>query len=343
MIDLASDTATRPSPEMREAIAQAPVGDEQKGEDPTTNELQQMAAELLGKEAALFVPSATMANQIAIKAHTQPGDEVIMHRDSHAMNFEGGAPAIISGVSIFPLDGPRGLFEPEQVEDAIRPDDSHHPHSSLLSIENTHNMGGGTVWPVAKIASVVEVARKYGLAAHMDGSRLMNASIASGVSAAQYSSYFDSVTLCLSKGLGAPVGAVLAGSSEFIRRGRRIKQVLGGAMRQSGIIAAGGLYALRHNIPRLDEDHRNAKRLAQGLSKIRGITVDVDAVETNIVFFDVSGLGLTGSRFCEMLQQEGVRMQPRPGSLIRAVTHLDVSADDIETAIKAAAKTARAV
>lgn len=337
LIDLASDTATRPSPEMRRAMCEAPVGDEQRNEDPTTKELQEYTAELLGKEAALFLPSATMGNQIAYKVHTQPGDEIIMHNETHAKNIEAGGPAFLSGASIYTLDGPYGLFEPEQVEEAIRPDDPHYPRSRVLSLENTHNMGGGTIWPIDKLIDVTDVARNHGLATHLDGARLMNAVVATGIPANEYCRYFDSVTICFSKGLGAPVGAAVAGSKEFIRWARRYKHVFGGAMRQSGIIAAGALYGLKHNIGRLAEDHINARTLAFGLASIPGITLDINTVQTNIIFFDVADTGLTSQEYCSRLEKKGVRMQPRPGTIIRAVTHLDVSSENIRTAIAAAA------
>lgn len=335
LIDLVSDTATRPSPEMRRFMAEAPVGDEQRKEDPTVNRLQDMAAELLGKEAALYLPSATMANQISYKVHTRPGDEIIIHRDSHPLHFEGGGPALLSGASIFPLDGYRGIFDADQVKAAVRPDDPHHPKTRLVSVENTHNTGGGSIWPVDKLKAVYETAKSIGLMVHMDGARLMNASVASGIPTSEYTSYTDSVMICLSKGLGAPVGAVLAGSAEFIKEARRFKHVFGGAMRQAGIIAAGGVYALEHNVERLAEDHENAKVLAQGLAGITGIEL-VYEPETNIVFFDVAGLGMSSADFASRALEHGVRFGPRPGTQLRAVTHLDVSREGIIKAIEAA-------
>lgn len=325
---------------MRRFMADAPVGDEQRKEDPTVNRLQDMASELLGKDAALYLPSATMANQIAYKVHTRPGDEIIIHRDSHPIHYEGGGPALLSGASIFPLDGYRGIFEADQVTAAIRPDDPHHPKTRLVSVENTHNLGGGSIWPVDKLKKVSKVARSHGLALHMDGARLLNASVASGVSASEYASYVDSVMICLSKGLGAPVGAVLAGTTEFIKEARRFKHVFGGAMRQAGIIAAGGVYALEHNIERLAEDHANAKLLADGLREIPGIKL-VYEPETNIVFFDVAGLGMSGADFSAKALEYGVRYGGRPGSQLRAVTHLDVSKEDIIKAIDAARNVAK--
>jgi threonine aldolase len=323
---------------MRAVMAAAEVGDEQEGWDPTTNELQDYGAELLGKEASLFVPSATMANQIAFKVHTRPGDEIIMHKDSHPIHFEGGAIALLSGASVCPLDGPRGMFEPEQVAAAIRPDDPHHPHTRLLSVENTHNLGGGSVWPVPKLHAVAAIARKHGLSTHLDGARLMNAAVASGVPASVICEPFDSVTLCLSKGLGAPIGALVAGSKEFIYWSRRAKKVFGGAMRQTGLVTSGALYALRHNVDRLAEDHANAKMLAEALSKLPGIAVDPDVVDTNLVYFDVAGLGVDSIRFCTAMLKEGVRMLPERGSTVRAATHLDLSTEDIRQAIEIAAR-----
>lgn len=335
MIDLISDTVTQPSPEMRHAIAQAEVGDSQRAEDPTVNELQAEAAELLGKDAALFVPSATMANQIAYKVHTRPGDEIIMDRWSHPIHFEGSGPAVLSSVMICPLDGDRGVFGEEDVLAAIRPDDPHSPRTRLVSIEHTHNLGGGKIWPMDTLAAVSNVARLHGLALHMDGSRLMNAVVATGISARDYCSNVDSVTLCFTKGLGAPVGAVLAGDKDFIKQARRYQQTFGGAMRQGGIIAAGALYGLRHNVDRLAEDHANARLLAERLATEDGIDVRPADVETNIVFFGVSGSGMSAQDFAGKLRDRGVRVGAYKGDRVRAVVHLDITRHDIITAADA--------
>ncbi len=336
LIDLSSDTATRPSTEMRAFMMQAPVGDEQKQEDPTVNALQERVAALLGKEAALFVPSATMANEIAVKVHTRPGDEVILDRTAHLVHAEAGGPAVLSGVMLYTVQGVRGVFTAQQVEEAIRRDDPHQPRTRLVSVEQTSNLGGGTVWPLAALRAVAEVAHRRQLRTHMDGARLMNAVVASGVPAHEQARGYDSVTFCLTKGLGCPVGALVAGDREFIREARRYKQLFGGAMRQAGIIAAAGLYALDHNVDRLAEDHANAKLLARGLAEIPGVTLDLEHVETNMVFFDVAQTGLTAQDVVDRLLAHGVRMGAVGRTLIRAVTHLDVSRTDVERAVAVA-------
>ena len=334
LIDLSSDTATCPTPAMRRAMAEAPVGDEQKGEDPTVNLLQDMTANLLGKEMAIFLPSSTMSNEIAFKVHTRPGDEIIMEQSSHPIHFEVGGPAFHSGAMIYPIAGHRGLFQPRQLEAAIRPDAPHFPRSRLVSLENTHNLGGGAIWPIDQLEAVCATARQHGLSLHLDGARLLNAVVASGIPAARYAAPFDSVCLCLSKGLGAPVGSVLAGSQDFIREARRYKHLFGGAMRQAGIIAAGGVYALDHNIERLAEDHANAKCLAEGLSSMTGVDIRAEDVETNIIFFELTPEApVTAPIFVKRLEQRGIRMIAMGPSRIRAVTHLDVSRQGIETAL----------
>ena len=331
-IDLYSDTVTQPTQAMREFMAAAPVGDEQKREDPTVNQLVEMVCERLGKEDAIYLPSGTMCNQIAWRVHCQPGDEIIMDRTGHTRHYETGGPAALSGVSIYPLDGQRGIFSREQVQAAIRPDGHHFPRSRVLLVEQTSNLGGGTVWPLPAIEEVCAAARKHGLACHMDGARLLNAVVASGIAASEYAAPFDSVWIDLSKGLGAPVGAVLAGSGAFIGQAWRWKHQFGGAMRQAGIIAAAGVYALQHHVERLAEDHANARRLAQGIAEIEGIVVD--PVETNMVYFDVAGLGLTADRFEERTVDRGLRFSTFGETQLRAVTHLDVSRPQIAEAIR---------
>ena len=333
LIDLGSDTATRPSPEMRRFMAEAPVGDEQLGEDPTVNELQAMVAELLGKEAALFLPSGTMCNAIAIKLHTQPGDEVILDRYAHPYSSEGGGPAALAGVSCALIDGERGVFTAAQVAELIRDTGPHSPQSRLVSIENTTNRGSGKVWPFANVGEIADLAHGRGLKTHMDGARLMNAVVASGISGAEWAAQMDTVWLDLSKGLGCPVGGVRAGSRDDMTRARRLKHLYGGAMRQAGIIAAAGVYALRHNVDRLAEDHANARYLAEGLAQLPGIKINPEDIETNIVFFDVSETGRTGSEINAELKPRGVRMGGR-GTSIRAVTHLDVSRADIDRSLE---------
>lgn len=334
-IDLRSDTVTRPTPAMRKAMAEAEVGDDVFGEDPTVNVLQERVAKLLGKEAALFVPSGTMANQLAIKAHTQPGDEVIIEASSHPYNFEGGGPAVLSGVQFYCLKGVRGILDASQIEEAIRPDDHHFPVTRLVCIENTHNRGGGTIYPIEKAAEISRLAKSKGLLVHLDGARLWNASVAAGIPPKEYGQWADSVSVCLSKGLGAPIGSLVAGSKTFIDRVHRFRKMFGGGMRQVGIIAAAGLYALDHHIERLQADHRNAKRLAAGLKEIRGVSIHPDHVETNIVIFDIALTGMTAPQLSGAMKEKGVLIHAFGKTQVRLVTHLDVAEEDIEKAIKA--------
>src|SRR5688500_13383507 len=272
-IDLYSDTVTRPTADMRRFMCEAEVGDEQKHEDPTVNLLQEMVADLLGKEAAVFLPSGTMCNEIALRVHCRPGDEMLAHRTAHPIHFETGGPAALAGVNIRPLEGSRGQYDVEVLEAGIRPDSRHYPRSRLVWVEQPSNLGGGSIWPLARVRDVTGVARRHRLATHLDGARLMNAVVASGVAARDWAAPFDSAWIDFTKGLGAPVGAALAGSREFIEEAWRLKQQMGGAMRQAGIIAAGGVYALRHHVKRLAEDHANARRLAEGLAAPPGATL----------------------------------------------------------------------
>lgn len=330
MIDLRSDTVTRPCPAMREAMAAAQVGDDVLGDDPTVKLLEQRTAELLGKPAAVFVPSGSMANQIALRAHTEPGDEAVMEAGSHIYFYEGGAPAALSGVMCRLIDGARGLFTPEQLQAVLRPANEHFPRTKLLCLENTHNRGGGSVWPIEQIASVTHRAREAGLACHLDGARLWNAAVASGVAEARYAAHFDSVSVCFSKGLGAPVGSCLAGPETFIARARRFRKQFGGGMRQSGILAAGALYALDHNRAGLADDHANARLLAEGIARLPGFVVDLAAVETNMVYFRVPR---AASEFVAALAVAGVAMMTTGPDTLRAVTHRDVSRTDIEATL----------
>lgn len=337
MIDLRSDTVTKPSPAMREAMASAQVGDDVYGEDPTVNRLQDMAAALLGKAAALFVPSGIMANQLSIRVHTQPGDEVIVESRSHIVRYEHGAAAALAGVQLHWVTGDRGILEPEQVEAAIRPKDPYNPPTTLICLENTHNSGGGSVYPLPKIERIRAIALARGIHLHLDGARLFNAVVATGVSAAEYARHFDTVSFCLSKGLGAPVGSLIAGSQQTVERLRRFRRMYGGGMRQAGILAAAGIYALEHNISRLKEDHENARRLAGLLQKIPMVRVDADRVETNIVVFEVLGSKRSASEVLAELKKAGVLLNSvghPPGGYpaFRAVTHLDVTAQQIEEA-----------
>jgi threonine aldolase len=334
-VDLYSDTVTRPTPDMRRFMCEAEVGDEQKFEDPTVNQLCEMVAELLGKEAAVFLPSGTMCNEIALRVHARPGEEVIAHQTAHPIHFESGGPGALAGVNMRPIDGPRGQFDADAVEAAVRPPFRHFPRTRLVWVEQTSNLGGGSVWPLSRIEAVTAVARRHGLATHLDGARLMNAVVASGVSAREYAAPFDSAWIDFTKGLGAPVGAALAGSRAFIEEAWRLKQQMGGAMRQAGIIAAGGVYALRHHVKRLADDHANARRLAEGLVALPGVSLDPSTVETNIVFFELTG-ELTAPVAVERLLARGIRMGALGPRTIRAVTHLDVDTSGIDRALAAA-------
>lgn len=334
-VDLYSDTVTRPTLEMRRFMCDAEVGDEQKHEDPTVNLLQEMVAELLGKEAAVFLPSGTMCNEIALRVHCRPGEELLAHRTAHPIHFESGGPAALAGVNVRPLDGERGQFDAATLADGIRPDFRHFPRSRLVWVEQTSNLGGGSIWPLERVRGVADVARRHQLATHLDGARLMNAVVASGVAAREWAAPFDSAWIDFTKGLGAPVGAALAGSRDFIAEAWRLKQQMGGAMRQAGIIAAGGVYALRHHVKRLAEDHANARRLAEGLATLPGVVLEPTSVETNIVFFELTGR-LDAPTLVERLLARGVRMGALGPRTVRAVTHLDVSAAGIEHALGAA-------
>lgn len=331
-VNLHSDTQTRPTDGMRRAIAEAVVGDEQRKLDPTVNALQERVAELLGHEAGLFLPSGTMCNGIAFRLHLRPGgDEVILAANSHPVGFEAGGPAQLSQAMTRPLDAPTGIFSAEGLEAAIRsPGSRYAPRSRLVSVEQTTNIGGGRVWPLETVRGVLEIAREHGLRAHLDGARLMNAVVASGASAADHAGGFDTAWLDFTKGLGAPVGAVLAGSHELIEEAWRYKQMWGGALRQAGIVAAGCLYALDHHVERLADDHSNARRLADGLAALDGVEVDPAGVETNIVIFEVAD----GEGLVRDLAGRGVEMTPLGGRRIRAVTHLDVDEAGVDRALK---------
>ncbi|MGH2547753.1 MAG: threonine aldolase family protein [Thermomicrobiales bacterium] len=337
MIDLSSDTSTRPSAGMRQAMAEAEVGDEQLQEDPTVNALQNLVAELTGKEAALFMPSGTMCNLVAITAHIKPGDSIVLEKGCHINLSEGGAASRFAGGMIRGITGNRGVFTAADVAEELSSEGTHTVGTGLICVENTHNKGGGKVWPLENLAAIKQLATERGLPVHMDGARLMNASIASGVTAKEICSHVDTVWIDLSKGLGAPVGAVLAGSSAFIETSRLLKHRYGGAMRQAGIIAAAGLYAFEHNVERLAEDHANAKLLEAGFSQIPGITMIAGPVETNMLFFDVSGTGKNSGEIADGLSAYGVRVMShyREGTVLRAVTHLDVTREQCEQAVAA--------
>ncbi|MGH2945687.1 MAG: threonine aldolase family protein [Solirubrobacteraceae bacterium] len=329
-VNLYSDTQTRPTAAMRRAMADADVGDEQTFADPTVNALCSRVAELLGFEAAVFLPSGTMCNAIGFRLHVRPGgDEVILHRTAHPLLFEAGGPAAISGAVTHPIDGERGMFSGDAVRAALRPaGDRYAPRSRLVSVEQTTNVAGGRVWPLEQIRAVLAVARDAGLRAHLDGARLMNAVVASGVPASEFARGFDTAWIDFTKGLGAPVGAVLAASRALIDEAWRYKQMWGGAMRQAGIVAAGALYALDHHVERLAEDHENARLLASGLAELG---LDVAPVETNIVVFRVpDAVGL-----CAALERADVLMGPLDAGTVRAVTHLDVDRAGVERALAA--------
>ncbi|HEY0318438.1 MAG TPA: GntG family PLP-dependent aldolase [Solirubrobacterales bacterium] len=338
VVNLYSDTQTRPGEEMRRAMASAEVGDEQRGLDPTVNALQERVAELLGKQAALFLPSGSMCNQIAIRLHVRPlGEELYTHRSSHPIVAEAGGAAALSGAMIYPLDGEGGMFSGAALEAALRdPEDRHQPRSRLVAIEQTTNFGGGRVWRREGLDDVLAVAARHRLRTHLDGARLLNAVVAAGQSAASFAAGFDTAWIDFSKGLGAPVGACLAASQEIVDEAWRYKQMLGGAMRQAGIVAAGALWGLDHNVERLAEDHENARLLAEGLAELPGVSIDPATVETNIVIFDVPD----PAGFVGKLAAQGVEMSLLD-SRVRAVTHLDVDREGIERALRAAEKSLR--
>jgi threonine aldolase len=317
---------------MRKFMAEAEVGDEQQKEDPSVNKLVEMVCDLLGKEDAVYLPSGTMCNQIAFRVHCRPGDEIIMDETAHTRHYETGGPAALTGAMIYPLAGKRGVFTEEQLEAAVRPASNHLPRSRVVLVEQTSNLGGGAIWPLDGIQAVCDAAHKHGMVCHMDGARLLNAVAATGVKAGTYADPFDSLWIDFSKGLGAPVGAALAGSKGFVQDAWRWKHQFGGAMRQAGIIAAGAVYALNHHVERLAEDNENAHIFARGLAEIEGIVVE--PVETNLIFFDVSGLGVTAEAFNALLRDKGLRISVLGKTRARAVTHLDVSREQVKEALE---------
>jgi len=316
-------------------MADAEVGDDVFGEDPTVARLQEKAAELFGMDAGLYVTSGTMGNQVAAKSLTQAGDEIILEATAHMFMYESAGLAAISGVQTRTLRGERGVLSPEAIRETIRPrGDSHYPPTTLICLENTHNLGGGKVYPLDLIRAIREIADEYGVRMHLDGARIFNACAATGILPSTYAQYFDSISFCLSKGLGAPVGAVVLGSHDFIERAHRFRKMLGGGMRQAGIIAAGGLYALEHNVERLKEDGDNARRLAEGLAEIEGIQVTPEEVETNILFFGVDERIIPQRAFGERLQNRGLLVESEHFDRVRVVTHLDVTREDVEAALE---------
>ena len=330
MIDLRSDTVTKPSKEMRNAMANAEVGDDVYKEDPTANRLEKYCAELFEKEDALFVPSGVMGNQLCLNVLTQPGDEIICDKNSHIFQFESGSPAMLSGLSMNLIEGINGVIRPEEVEPLIRPTSAYYmPRTKVIEVENTHNVAGGVVHPIENIRELKTLADKHNLRTHLDGARLWNASTASGISLSEYSSYFDTVSVCLSKGLGAPVGSIILGEKGMIEEAFRVRKGWGGGMRQIGILAAAGLYAIENNFQCLAEDHGNAKNLADHLSQIDGVEIDTSLVQTNILKFRPTLMSVED--VISKSKEKGLLISAMGVGIIRAVTHLDISSTDIES------------
>lgn len=333
MIDLRSDTVTKPSLEMRKAMYEAEVGDDVFKEDPTVNQLEEFAAELLGKEATLFVSSGVMGNQICLNVLTNPGDEVICEKDSHIFNYESGSPAVLSGIQLHPIEGNLGIFTPDQVEPIIRPTSAYYmPRTKVIEVENTHVRAGGTICPMENILSLKKIVQKYNLKYHLDGARIWNASVATGVSVKEYASHFDSISCCLSKGLGAPIGSLIGGTKDFIQEAYRVRKAWGGGMRQVGILAAAGLYALKNNIPRLAEDHENAKYFAEKISELQSVEMNMQTVQTNIVTF--KPVKLSPEEVIEKCQKQGLLISIGKVGWLRAVTHLDINHEQIKKAVE---------
>ncbi|KUO51061.1 MAG: threonine aldolase [Desulfitibacter sp. BRH_c19] len=337
MIDMRSDTVTQPTHEMRKAMANAEVGDDVYGEDPTINRLEKVSAELVGKEAALFVPTGTMGNQIAVLTHTKRGDEVILDEESHIAYYEVGGPAMLASVQLRTVPGLLVNDTLNKIYKAHRQPNIHYPNSSLLCLENTFNRGGGSIMPPAGVKAACEVAKELNLLVHMDGARIFNATVGAGCDVKEFTQYCDSIQFCLSKGLSAPVGSILAGNKEFIAMARKYRKALGGGMRQAGVLAAAGLISLKM-IDRLAEDHANAKILAEGLSKIKGIRIDLDRVHTNMVFIETTDTGMDSATFTSKMEEHGVRAIAVETHLVRFVTHKDVTREDVIKAIEVANK-----
>ncbi|HTY11285.1 MAG TPA: GntG family PLP-dependent aldolase [Bacteroidota bacterium] len=331
-IDLRSDTVTKPSAAMRQAMANAEVGDDVFGEDPTVVQLQEKVAALLGKEKALYVPSGVMSNQLAIKAQTEPGDEIICEQDAHIFNYETAAPSLISSVQVKTIPGTKGVICAGQLESAIRPKVYYMPRSRMVCLENTHNRAGGTIYPIDEIERISSFARSHEMLMHLDGARLWNAWVATGIHPREYAKHFDSVSVCFSKGLGAPIGSAVAASAATIERVHKWRKVFGGGMRQAGIIAAGAVYALDHNVERLKEDHEKAKFLAEKISSIPKLSLDLDAVQTNIIIVNTEGTGKKPDEIIALLKTQGLLVTLGSYNSIRAVMHLDVSMDQVKQA-----------
>jgi threonine aldolase len=331
IIDLRSDTVTKPSEGMRKAMYEAEVGDDVYKEDPTVNELEEYAADLLGKEAALFVPSGLMGNQLCLNVLTNPGDEVICEKDAHIFQYESGSPAALSGLQLNTVEGDLGVITPGQIEPLIRPGSAYYmPRTKLIEIENTHNVAGGTIQPISNISAIQALADEHNLFLHLDGARIWNASVETGIPVAEYASYFDTISCCLSKGLGAPIGSIIGGYKDLIEEAYRVRKAWGGGMRQVGIIAAAGLYALKNNINRLKEDNRKAKELAEYISKIDLLEINTNSVHTNILIFKPKEKSVEET--LKQFKENGLLMNPERGGKIRAVTHMDLSFEEIEKA-----------
>ncbi len=337
ILDLRSDTVTRPTAEMRQAMMAAEVGDDMMGEDPTVNRLEQRVAEMFGHEAAVLACSGTQSNQMAVRVHCQPGDELLIHNTGHICNFEGGAPAALSGVSVRTLPGPGGMLQTEDLSGMIRASDQHFCRTRLLCLENTTNIGGGRVYPLSLLQELSAWAREHNLRVHLDGARLFNAIVAAGYSAADVGACFDTISICFSKGLGCPFGSMLIGDQKTIQQARRVRKLFGGALRQSGFIAAAALYALDHHIDRLDDDHRNARRLAEGLQALNGIHSLSETVDSNLLFFELDPALGTAVQFAAALREDGVLIGPMGGQRVRLVTHLDIPNDAIDRIVQAMA------
>jgi threonine aldolase len=333
MIDLRSDTVTKPSEEMHKVMYNAEVGDDVFKEDPTVNRLEKYAAELLGKEAALFVSSGVMGNQLCLNVLTSPGDEVICEKDAHIFNYESAAPSLLSGIQLYPVIGKYGVITAEQAEEAVRPKSAYYmPRTKVIEVENTHNRAGGAIHPIENITELKKVADKNNLYFHLDGARIWNASVKTGISVSEYASYFDTISCCLSKGLGAPVGSLIAGNKDFISEAYRVRKAWGGGMRQSGILAAAGLYALQNNIERLSEDHEKAQIIANTLVSCSDVNVDLNSVQTNIIIFEVLTMSVEEAQ--KICKEKGLLVSIGNKKALRAVTHLDVSSEDVSTTVK---------
>jgi len=333
IIDLRSDTVTKPSEAMRKAMYEAEVGDDVFKEDPTVNKLEEYTSDLLGKEAALFVTSGVMGNQLCLNVLTNPGDEVICEKDAHIFNYESGSPAALSGIQLHPVDGKNGVLTIEQVEPLIRPSSAYYmPRTKVITLENTHNRASGAVYPLEKIIEMKQFVKKHNLLFHLDGARIWNASVASGISVKDYAVHFDSISCCFSKGLGAPVGSIIAGTKDFIKEAYRVRKAWGGGMRQAGVLAAAGLYALKNNIDRLSEDHEKAKILAKVINENPSLEIDINSVQTNILIF--KPLKISVDQAIKLCKEKGLLLSVGRIDSLRAITHLDVSFDDIDRAIK---------